>query len=243
MVVAGDICRKMTALAPAQIAVLDNMCSILGLASDLAHAQVTVYAKTCNENSLVTVAQVKPNTSFVQQKSTVVGTTVYASEEPLIWRTISTGEAIRGQREWALGMWMEMQVYPVRDASSNVIAAVSFEASMEEAQLKNHQLLVETAQLMLATVRIPSSSKSYRSLSASDGIIIVDDQGKIIYANSTANSIYKVLAVGRIVGRRIYERQAHMGLAQKAMASAGSLRNRTDCRYDDIGATSYSCHC
>jgi len=217
MVVAGDICRKMTALAPAQIAVLDNISTILGLASDLAHAQVTVYTKTCNENSLLTVAQAKPNTSFVQQKSTVLGTTVYASEEPLIWRTISTGEAIRGQREWALGMWMEMQVYPVRDASSNVIAAVSFEASMEEAQLESHQLLVETAQLMLATVKIPSSSKSYRPLSASDGIIIVDDQGKIIFANSTANSMYKVLAVGHIVGRRIYERQAHMGLAQKAM--------------------------
>ena len=225
MVVTGDVCRKMTALAPAQIAVLDNISSILGLASDLAHAQVTVYVKSCNENSLVIVAQDKPNTSFVQQKSTVIGTTVYASEEPLIWRTISTSEAIRGQREWALGMWMEMQVYPVRDASSNVIGAVSFEASMEEAQLESHQLLVETAQLMLATVKIPSSSKSYRSLSASDGIIIVDDQGKIIFANSTADSIYKVLAVGHIVGRRIYERQAHMNLAQKAIATRKSCEN------------------
>ena len=92
----------MTALAPAQIAVLDNFVRYGGLASDLAHAQVTVYAKTCNENYLVTVAQVKPNTSFVQQKSTVLGTIVYASEAPFIWRTIRTGEAIRGQREWAL---------------------------------------------------------------------------------------------------------------------------------------------
>jgi len=217
MVVVGDICRKMTALAPAQIAVLDNLSSILGLASDLAHAQITVYAKVCNENSLVTIAQVKPNTSFVQQKSILLGTTVYGSEEPLVWRTISTGEPIRGQREWALGMWMDMQVYAVRDASGNVIAAVSFEASLEESRLEGHQLLVETAQLMLATVKIISSSKSYRPLSASDGIIIVDDQGKIIFANSTADSIYKVLAVGCIVGRRIYEHQAHMGLAQKAM--------------------------
>src|SRR5665647_1665090 len=107
----------------------------------------------------------------------------------------------------------------IPDASSNVIAAVSFEASMEEAQLESHQLLIETAQMMLATVKIAGSSKSYRSLSASDGIIIVDDQGKIIFANSTANSIYKVLSVGHIVGRRIYERQAHMNLAQKAIAA------------------------
>lgn len=219
MVIAGDICRKITPLAPAQIAVLDSICSILGLASDLAHAQVTVYAQTCTDHSLVIVAQVKPNTSFVQQKPNLLGTVVRGSEEPLVWRTMTNGVPIRGQREWAVGMWMEMQVYPVRDANGQVIGVVSFETSMEEAQLEKHQLLIETAQLMLATVRIPTSSKMYRPLSASDGIIIIDEQGKIIFANSTADSIYKVLAVGYIVGRRIYERQAHMGLVQKAMAS------------------------
>ncbi len=219
MVVAGDICRKITPLAPAQIAVLDSISSIVGLASDLAHAQVTVYAHTCTEKSLVIIAQVKPNTSFVQQKPNILGTIVSAAEEPLIWRTITTEVPIRGQREWALGMWMEMQIYPIRDASGNVIGAISFETSMEEAQLENHQLLVETAQLMLATVRIPNSTKMYRSLSASDGILIVDEQGKIIFANSTADSIYKVLGVGSIIGRRSYERQAHMGLVQKAMVS------------------------
>jgi len=218
MVVAGDVCRKMTALAPAQIAVLDNYCSILGLASDLSHAQVTVYVKGCTENSLVIVAQVKPNTSFVQQKSNLLGTTVHAPEEPLVWRTITREEVMHGQREWAIGMWMEMQVYPVRDASGNVIAAVSFEASIEESHLEGHQLLLETAQLMLATVQIPISNKMYRPLSASDGILIVDEQGKIIFANSTADSIYKVLAVGCIIGRRIYERQAHMGIVQQVMA-------------------------
>lgn len=139
MVVAGDICRKITPLAPAQIAILDGLCSILGLASDLAHAQLTVYAHTCTEKSLVIVAQVKPNTSFVQQKPNLLGTIVDAAEEPLIWRTITTGIPIRGQREWALGMWMEMQVYPIRDASSNVIGVVSFETSMEESRLENHQ--------------------------------------------------------------------------------------------------------
>ena len=217
MGVAGDICRRITTLAPAQIAVLDNICAVLGLASDLAHAQVTLYTKARNENFLVIAAQVKPNTSYVQHKPNLLGTTVYASEEPLIWRSISMGEAIHGQREWALGMWMEMQVYPVRDASGNVIAAVSFEASLEEARMAGHQLLVETAQLLLSTVKIPSSNKHYRSLSASDGILIVNEHGKIVFANSTADSIYKVLAVGNIVGRRIYERQANMGLAQKAV--------------------------
>jgi two-component sensor histidine kinase/PAS domain-containing protein len=217
MIAAGDICRKVTALVPAQIAVVNNICSILGLASDLAHAQVTVYAKATVEKKLVIVAQVKPNTSFVQQKANPLGVMTNAYEEPLVWRTIMTGEVIGGQREWALGMWMEMQVYPVRDTNGNVIAAVSFEASLEEGRVVGHQLLVETAQLMLATVKNSISSKVYRPLSASDGIIIIDEQGKIIFANSTAESIYKVLGVSSIIGKRIYERQAYMAIVQKVM--------------------------
>lgn len=218
MVGAGDICRKVTGLAPAQIAVVNNICSILGLASDLAHAQVTVYVKATMEKRLVVVAQVKPNTSFIQQKSTPIGTMINAYEEPLVWRTITTGEVISGRREWALGMWMEMQVYPVRDTGGNVIGAVSFEASQEESVVIGHQLLVETAHLMLATVKTPIRSKMYRPLSASDGIILIDEQGKIIFLNSTAESIYKVLGVSSVLGRRIYERKVHMGIAQKVIA-------------------------
>ena len=54
---------------------------------------------------------------------------------------------------------------------------------------------------------------------ASDGILIVDEKGIIIFANPTAASIYKVLGVGPIIGCRSYERQAHMSLVQKAMVS------------------------
>lgn len=56
-----------------------------------------------------------------------------------------------------------MQIYPIRDAS-NVIGVVSFETSMEEAKLEDHQLLVETAQLMLTTLRIPSKAVKYTVL-------------------------------------------------------------------------------
>lgn len=222
MVAAGDICRKTTKLAPAQIAVVNNICSILGLVSDVAHAQVTIYAKACNEKKIVMVAQVKPNTSFVQQKASSLGIMINAYEEPLVWRTLTTGEVIGGQREWALGMWMEMQVYPIRDTNGNVVAAASFEASLEEGLVVGHQLLVETAQLMLATIKTPIRSNMYRPLSASDGIVIIDEQGKIIFANPTAHSIYKVLGVGCVIGRRIYERKAYMAIAQKVMTNQES---------------------
>ena len=59
----------------------------------------------------------------------------------------------------------------------------------------------------------------YRPLAAGDGIIIIDEKGQIIFANPAAVSIYKVLGVGRIVGRRIYDRQVNMRLVQKVVAA------------------------
>ncbi len=215
---AGDICRKTTTLTSSQVSVLEEMCSVLELASDLAHAQITMYARARNENSIVIIAQVKPHTSFVQHKTNLLGTTVYAAEEPLLWRTLADGKAISGQREWALGMLMKMQTYPVCDAEGNVIAAVSFESSLEEAKTEGHELLVSTAHQLLCS-RLTVSSTLYRSLSASDGVMVVDGEGKIIYANSTADSIYKVLGVAQITGRWVYERQVNLRMVQKAMAA------------------------
>lgn len=219
MGVAGDICRKITTLAPAQIAVLDHVCAVLELASDVAHAQVSVYAKVRQSNFLVLVAQAKPNTSFIQRKPNLLGSTVSAKEEPLIWRTVCHGQPIIGQREWALGMWLEMRTFPITDASGHVIAAVSFESSMEETRVEGHEFLVSTAQALLAAVRLPVPGKLYRPLAASDGIIVVDEQGKIAFANSTADSIYKVLGVGRVAGRPVYDRQLNMRLVRKAMTT------------------------
>ncbi|HEY3424388.1 MAG TPA: histidine kinase N-terminal domain-containing protein, partial [Negativicutes bacterium] len=184
---------------------------------DLAHAQITVYAKTRSGNFLVIAAQVEPNTSFIQHKPNLLGATVSASEEPLIWRTLMTGEPIFGQREWALGMWVEMQTYPVRDAGGNIIAVMSFESTSEEARAEGHNILVETARILLTSVAISDKNKVYRPLAASDGIIVIDRQGQVIFANSAAESIYKVLGVGRIIGRRIHDRLVNMQLAQKVI--------------------------
>jgi two-component sensor histidine kinase/PAS domain-containing protein len=213
----GDVCRKTTALTASQIELLEIGTSVLQMAADLAHAQVTVYAQAREENLLVIVAQAKPHTSLVQHKPNLLGTTVGAAEEPLIWRTLSAGMPISGQREWALGMEaLAMQTFPVTDNGGQTIAVVSFEFSVEDAAAGDYGILAETAYLLLTSLRAPVSGSVYRPLSARDGIIILDNHGQIICANAAATSIYKVFGVGRIIGRRVYDRQVNIRLAQKA---------------------------
>lgn len=217
MGIIADLCRKITGLNTAQIEALDFNAGILQLVADLAHAQVTVYALARQENLLVIVAQAKPNTSFIQRKPNLLGTTVNASEEPLVWRTITAGEHITGQREWALGMEvLGMQTFPLYDAKGSIIGVVSFEYSFEDAAAGDHATVIETAHMLLASPRVGTAETIYRALTTRDGIIIVDDRGQIVFANAAASSIYKVFGLGRIIGRRIYERQVNIRLAQKA---------------------------
>lgn len=214
MGVVSDICRKTSALTAKQIATLDNASTVLELVGDLAHAQVTIYTWARNVNYLVIVAQAKPNTCLIRYKPNILGATVHASEEPLVWRTLVTGDRISGQREWALGMdVLEMHTFPIRDEEGKIIAAVSFETSSDDSGSAN--ILVETAFALLISERSEFQSAS-RPLSARDGIIIVNDHGQIIFANAAAGSIYKVIGVGRLTGRRIYDRQVNLRLAQQA---------------------------
>ena len=219
----GEICRKATALSAQQIAELEAIQGALELAADVSCAQITVYAYTAVDHFLVIIAQVKPNTSFIQYKSNLLGSTVHASEEPIVWRTISTGEAITGQREWAWGMeTLVMRTFPLYDAAGVLIAAVSFEASIDDSGTGNVDIPVETAQMLLASPIVTSGGDKRHSLTARDGMMIIDRHGLILYANSSAVSVYKRLGIGRIVGRRIYDRNLNARIVQKTIHTCQS---------------------
>lgn len=219
MSVVGEICQKRTNLNSGQVAMIHSISRMLPLAADLAHAQVTVYAKTIdNENRMAIVAQAYPNTSFIQYKPNLIGTIVDATEEPLLWRTIDSGQSISGQREWALGMWIDMQTFVVRDANGSIVAAVSFETSSAEARAEGYNILIDAAYRLLIAERT-AENKLYRPLTASDGVIIVSDEGTIIFANPAAESIYKVFGVSKVVGRKILDRRINMRLAQRASSA------------------------
>ncbi|KYZ75226.1 histidine kinase [Anaerosporomusa subterranea] len=216
MSITADICRKATALSAEQIAGLEAIEGMIELAADIACAQITVYASAAADHFLVIVTQAKPHTSFIDYKANLLGSTIHSSEEPLVWRTITTGESITGQREWAWGReTLVMHTFPLHDSHGNIIAAVSLEASIDDSGAGSSSSLVETAKMLLASAE--SVGGTQRPLAPRDGIMIIDSHGQILYANAAAVSIYKMLGVGRIVGRRIYDRNLNARIAQRAL--------------------------
>lgn len=213
----ADLCRNFCRLNADQIDALAFHDGILQMVADLAQAQVTIYVRAGDGDCLGVVALARPNTSFIHYKPDMLGSRLSTAEEPVIWRTITTGEAIAGQREWAVGMeTLAMQTFPLFDRQREVIAVVSFEFSVEDASAGDNSIIVETAQLLLTSPRTGVDETIYRPLSMRDGIMIADQLGQIVFANPAATSIYKILGIGKVVGRRVFERQMNIRLAQKA---------------------------
>lgn len=216
MTVLDEHFRKTGLVTKSEASLLEQICARLELAGDISRAQVSLYIRAGRIRNLFLVGQVRSRAGFSPQRSGTVGTTVAASEEPLIWRTLETGERIAGQREWALGMEpLFMETFPVRTAKGKIIAALSFELSGEETGA-DHQTLLETVYMLLVSDYDPQNALVYRPVFSQDGIMAANERGQIIYANAAAVGIYRILGVGRLLDRRIHERSLHLRLAGKA---------------------------
>ena len=125
--------RRTGALTKQEILLLEQIQARLELAGDISHAQVSLYVRVGRSNKLMLAGQVRSRSGFSPQRGNSIGSTFSASEEPLLWRTIETGDRIAGQREWALGMEpLFMETFPVRTAKGKILAVLSFELSGEE---------------------------------------------------------------------------------------------------------------
>lgn len=208
--------QKLAKFTDAEVELLEKIQSRLELAGDISHAQVSLYVRAGRSTKLAMVGQARSRTSLSPQRPGQPGAVFASTEEPLVWRTLVTGERIEGQREWALGMDpLLMETFPVRSAKGKIIAALSFEMSGEETGA-DHLVLLETVYMLLVSDYDPQKPFVYRPLFSQDAILAVNERGQIIYANSAAVNIYRVLGVGRLLDRRIHERSLHLRLAHKA---------------------------
>ncbi len=208
--------QTLAKFSAAEIELLEKIHGRLELAGDISYAQVSLYVRAGRAKKLILVGQARSRNVFSVHRTGLDGMVFAASEEPLVWRTLETGEPITGQREWALGMEpLFMETFPVKTAKGKVIAVLSFELSGEETGA-DHQILLETVYMLLVSDYDPQQQFVYRPLFSQDGILAVNERGQIIYANAAAAGIYRVLGVGRLVGRRVHERALSFRLAHKA---------------------------
>ena len=213
------VCRTQSTLSPVQIHILQNSEELLQFASDLSHRELFVYVPGKDAGTLVLAAHRTPLLQKGRQtEATDPGAVFSRYEEPFNYQVFQTGQALQGEREIEYGRMAPIVSYPFVDNGGGTIAVIAFVGAVED----NREILTETAFLSL---QVPMDFHSmYRPLSIQDGVVLVNCNGVVIYADDMADSILHMCGQhGAITGTNIYNTRLDLTGAKKALSQATGL--------------------
>ena len=84
------LCRKYTSLAPADIAVIQGMSTVLGALASWEEADIFVDCP-CRDGDAIVVAEAKPDGAPSSYRKSVVGLLARRENEPAVARTLRLG--------------------------------------------------------------------------------------------------------------------------------------------------------
>ena len=213
------VCRTQSTLSPVQIHILQNSEELLQFASDLSHRELFVYVPGKDAGTLVLAAHRTPLLQKGRQTETTDPGAVFSRyEEPFNYQVFQAGQALQGEREIEYGRMAPIVSYPFVDNGGGTIAVIAFVGAVED----NREILTETAFLSL---QVPMDFHSmYRPLSIQDGVVLVNCNGVVIYADDMADSILHMCGQrGAITGTNIYNTRLDLTGAKKALSQATGL--------------------
>ena len=222
-----SICRTKSALSDVQIHILKNSEELLQFASDLSHRELLVFVPGRQANTLVLVAHRSP---FLQQaenkeQAMVPGNVFAGYEEPIALEVLKSGQFVQGCKEVDYGRIEPLFAYPFVDNGGLTMAVIVFIGKVEA----NREILTETAFLSLQVPITKDSRALYNRLSLQDGVVLINCNGVIIYADEMAESILHMRGyAGALTGFNIYNSQTNLTGAKQALATCeGFIENVT----------------
>lgn len=176
---------------------LQAMQQNLALAADIAHALVTIYLPGEDPKLLTVFKQVQPMTQVGTERPDLTGRQVRAVEEPLVARVLAKNVPLTGMREWSLGSYSHLKVFPLRDGRGHCYGAISFESVTPD-----DIIIAQSLELLRNLRQSVTDDPNYQRLLPSDGIMVVDPNKLIVAANNRARHMFDVMNISHVVGCR-----------------------------------------
>ncbi len=175
------------------------------LASDIAHARVTIYLPGTDEKSFYVYAQSKPSTQFITHMVNMTGRAVRRVEEPLVDKCFTNGVVVRGKREWGLGEFSNTELYPLFDNRHRIFGVVDFAGGSGREDDASEHIFISAAMQFLLGVNPAKmqGNANYKRLSSNDGVMIIDKDMRILAANNTVKHIFSIFGINDVVGKRV----------------------------------------
>ncbi len=176
---------------------LQAMEAVLGLVADLAHSETTIYLPGDDKKFLNVYKQKQPMTQMSGVRPDMTGRRVRTVEEPLVARALQMSMTLTGKKEWALGSFNMLKIYPLFDSRGHCYAAVSFETATPDAII-----LAQAKELLCHAQQLAADNPHYQRMLPSDGIVVVDPNKMIVAANNRARHMFDMMDIPQVVGFR-----------------------------------------
>ena len=226
----AELARFFTRIDPAAVAHLQRLLASWGLLADFCFADLLMFAvvgqpREDGGNRFVVLGQVRPTTAQTVYRADWVGTVLEESDRPLVARAYKLGEIIEGEITVPpLKERVRMLCIPVR-YRGEVVAVLTRESapSIGRQPGELERIYVDVFNRfarMIAVGDFPFDAENTESKEAprvGDGVIVLDDSGRVEYASPNAVSTLHRLGIhGNAEGLRFSE----VGLEENVVRTA-----------------------
>ncbi|MCL4515863.1 MAG: PAS domain-containing sensor histidine kinase [Firmicutes bacterium] len=214
------LCQQHTALGPADTEKVLETSRHLQLVADLAQADVFIDCPTKNPDVAIVVAEASPSTARSLYRWSVVGQPALAENEPAVIQTHKTGLpslGIRGVTQE--GVPVKQSVVPIKNSTGETIGTLIMEQDItqqvrQEAQV---EILAETAEQLTETLLQVAMQDRTLPAIMHDGLIMLDHEGIVTYANPVAMELCRRAGVAEEVVGVHFDRLALAGQPLRAI--------------------------
>jgi sensor histidine kinase len=187
------ICKQYTKLSKKNIEKLEKISEGLPVLSKLLKADVFIDCMTESRDTAIVVAEANPRTGSSYTQS-VVGKYAYRRNEPAVLRTLETGHPSRDYKALTQENKIVTQnVVPIKSDEDDkvIIAVLIVEEGVNEESLNKELSFLNNAtdDILISSVEMSRERRIIDYIN--DGIIIFNEEGVCIYANSRAKYIYR----------------------------------------------------
>ncbi|MFC0187416.1 sensor histidine kinase [Fictibacillus aquaticus] len=183
-----NLCRQHTRLTDEEISLIVDKSNMLQTIADLSGSHVFIDCMTAHPEKAVVVAEAVPSTSPLLYKEQVVGTFIYETFEPAVFSSFKSRKPVMVKRAVTTeGQHVSQNVIPIlfnEKAIGVMISEKDISAQIEHE--KEIAFLTEATQEFGRTFWDMISKQPSIPDVLEDGLLLLNDEGKILYANNYA---------------------------------------------------------
>jgi two-component sensor histidine kinase len=205
----GDLCRANTDLSEEDIEILEGIEKNLSMISKLAGEVVFIDCLTRDADTAIVVAEAKPSNYSALYKNSVIGMLALRKNEPAVLRTLEIGlETTDLKAITQENIMVKQNTVPIKNESGKVIGVLIMEKDITEdvSKSRNMEILSETTEQLAQTLINLKDGEGESTVDynlINDAIVIFDEWGRSIYANYSAEELYRKLGYkDKIVGMK-----------------------------------------